>query len=88
MNFGEVANAGYSIGSDAVESGNRMLVTKRLKRSGQRRGRDGGQVVPTYLALLKSGRIGRAWSMHSKSWQKWKPPAPANNNQALMALAA
>ena len=88
MAYREVADAGYPIGSGAVESGNRMLVTQRLKRSGQRWGRDGGQGVLTFRALLKSGRFDRAWSTLSRSWQQWKPPAPANDNQALMALAA
>ena len=88
MAYSEVADAGYPIGSGAVESGNRMLVTQRLKRSGQRWGRDGGQGVLTFRSLLKSGRFDRAWSRLSRSWQQWKPPAPANDNQALVALAA
>ena len=88
MAYSEIADAGYPIGSGAVESGNRMLVTQRLKRSGQRWGRDGGQGVLTFRALLKSGRFDRAWSTLSRSWQQWKPPAPANDNKALVALAA
>ena len=88
MAYSEVADAGYPIGSGAVESGNRMLVTQRLKRSGQRWGRDGGQGVLTFRTLLKSGRFDRAWSTLSRSWQQWRPPAPANDNQALAALAA
>ena len=38
LNYSHVADAGYPIGSGAVESGNRMLTTFRLKRSGQRWG--------------------------------------------------
>ena len=88
MGCSEAADAGHPIGSGAVESGNRMLVTQRLKRSGQRWGRDGGQGVLTFRSLLKSGRLDRAWTVLAGSWRKWKPPAPANGNQAPAALAA
>ena len=88
MGYREVADAAHPIGSGAVESGNRMLVTQRLKRSGQRWGRDGGQGVLTFRSLLKSGRLDRAWTVLAGSWRKWKPPAPANGNQAPAALAA
>ena len=43
MNYYHVAEEGYPIGSGEVEAANKMLVTHRLKRSGQRWGRDGGQ---------------------------------------------
>ncbi|MDE2914350.1 MAG: hypothetical protein OXL68_15650 [Paracoccaceae bacterium] len=84
MHYCHVADAGDPIGSGAVESGNRMLVTQRLKRSGQRWGRDGGQGVLTFRALLKSGRLDRAWSMLAMSWQPWKPPTttgPSNSQR-------
>ncbi len=64
-----------------------MLVTQRLKRSGQRWGRDGGQGVPTFRTLLKSGRFDRAWSTLARSWQQWKPPATANDNRAPILAA-
>ena len=35
----------------------RFLVQRRLKRSGQRWGREGGQGVLTFRSLLKSGRF-------------------------------
>ena len=40
-----------------------MLVTHRLKRSGQHWGQDGGQGVLAYRALLKSDRFDSAWRM-------------------------
>ena len=49
--------------SGEVEAANKMLVTHRLKRSGQRWGRDGGQGVLAFRALLKSDRFNRAWAM-------------------------
>ena len=36
MNSSQVANAGYPIGSGAVEAANRFLVNSRMRRSGQR----------------------------------------------------
>ena len=45
MNYYHIAKEGYPIGSGEVEAANKMLVTHRLKRSGQRWGRDGGQGV-------------------------------------------
>ena len=80
MNYSQAADAGYPIGSGAVESGNRMLVTQRLKRSGQRWGRDGGQGVLTFRALLKSDRFDQAWSEVAKTWQRWTPTTSANHN--------
>ena len=63
MNYYHLAKEGYPIGSGEVEAANKMLVTHRLKRSGQRWGRDGGQGVLAFRALLKSDRFDRAWPM-------------------------
>ncbi len=72
------------------EAANRTLVTSRMKRSGQRWSRHGGQGVLTFRSLAKSGRFDRAWAKLARSWQPWRPPArceAANDNRAL-ALAA
>ncbi len=90
MKYRQAADAGHPVGSGAVEAANRVLVTCRMKRSGQRWGRDGGQGVPTFRSLARSGRTGRAWARLARSRQPWKPPAggeAANDNQGL-ALAA
>ena len=87
MNYSQVANAGFPIGSGAVEAANRFLVNSRMKRSGQRWGRDGGQGVLTFRSLLRSDRFDRAWAVLSRSWQQWKPSTAANDNHAL-AFAA
>ena len=63
MNYYHVAKDSYPIGSGEVEAANKVLVTRHLKRSGQRCGRDGGQGVLAYRALLKSDRFDRAWRM-------------------------
>ncbi len=43
MEYAAAAEAGHPIGSGSVEAANRVLVTARMKRSGQSWGRDGGQ---------------------------------------------
>ena len=90
MDYRRLADAGYPIGSGSVEAANRTLVTTRMKRSGQRWSRHGGQGVLTFRSLAKSGRFDRAWARLARSWQPWRPPArgeAANDNREL-ALAA
>ena len=60
MNYCHLAMEGYPIGSGDLEAANKMLVTHRLKRSGQRWGRDGDQGVLAFRALLKSDHFDRA----------------------------
>ena len=83
MNYYELAKKGYPIGSGEVEAANKVLVTHRLKRSGQRWGRDGGQGVLSFRALLKSDRFERAWSMvvprMERSKKQWEPVRTAAN---------
>ena len=89
MNHYHVAEEGYPIGSGEVEAANKMLVTHRLKRSGQRWGRDGGQGVLAFRALLKSDRFNRAWAMvvprMKRSKKHWDPVKTAANDNALFA---
>ena len=60
MNYYHVAKEGYTIGSGEVEAAIKVLVTHRLKPSGQSWGWDGGQGVLSFRALLKSDRFDRA----------------------------
>ena len=92
MNYYELAEEGYPIGSGEVEAANKILVTHRLKRSGQRWGRDGGQGVLAFRALLKSDRLDRAWAMivpgMERSKKQWNPvKTPANDNWAFRDAA-
>ena len=48
MNYYHVAKDGYPIGSGEVEVANKVLVTQRFKRSGQRWDRDGGHGVLSF----------------------------------------
>jgi len=43
----DAAKAGYAIGSGSVEAANKVLVTVRMKRSGQSRGRAGAAPEPS-----------------------------------------
>ena len=92
MNYYHIAKAGYPIGSGEVEAANKVLVTQRLKRSGQSWGRDGGQGVLAYRALLKSDRFDRAWRMlvprMSRSRQDWKPLNQIANDNRELNIAA
>ena len=92
MNYYHVAEEGYPIGSGEVEAANKMLVTHRLKRSGQRWGRDGGQGVLAFRALLKSDRFDRAWRLvvpkMERSKKRWDPPKAAANDNWQIRIAA
>ena len=92
MNYYHLAEEGYPIGSGEVEAANKMLVTHRLKRSGQRWGRDGGQGVLAFRALLKSDRFNRAWAMvvfrMKRSRKHWDPPKTAANDNWQILNAA
>jgi len=92
MNYFHIAKAGYPIGSGQVEAANKVLVTQRLKRSGQSWGRDGGQGVLSHRALLKSGRFDNAWKMLApklnRSKIKWEPVKYTANENRLPGVAA
>ena len=86
---GAAAN-GFAIGSGAVEAANKTLVTVRMKRSGQRWGRDGGQGVLAFRALLRSGRFDRAWAVLAPRLKRsggWEPPQSANENRTAAQVA-
>ncbi len=88
MDYSDVSDAGYPVSPGAVKRGNRILVTRRLTRSGQSRGHDGGLGGLAFGALPKSGRFDRAWSTLFKSWQQLIPSKPANDDQTSFAHAA
>ena len=75
-----VAKDGYLIESGEVEAANKVLVTQRLKRSGQGWGRDGGQGVLSFRALLKSDRFDRAWPMVVPRMERSKKLGSSQNS--------
>ena len=92
MNYYQLAMEGYPLGSCEVEAANKVLLTQRLKRSGQRWGRDGGQRVLFFRALLKSDRFDRAWRIvvpkMERSKKQWHPDETAANINRLIRDAA
>ena len=70
----------------------KVLVTQRLKRSGQSWGRDGGHGVLSFRALLKSDRVDRAWPMAvprmERSKKHWDPVKTAANDNWVFGVAA
>ena len=82
-------DAGSPIGSDPNEAANTMSVSTRLKRSGQRWGRAGGQGVLTFRARLKSGRFDNVWAQLTRRRRHASAcPAAANDNHMPRARAA
>ena len=86
---GAAAN-GFAIGSGAGGAANRTLMTVRMKRSGQRWGRDSGQGVLAFRALPGSGRSGRAWAVLAPRLKRRggrEPPQSANQNRSAAQVA-
>lgn len=55
INYGEYIDKGYIIGSGAIESGNKVVIQKRLKQSGMHWSNSGAQYISTLRAKYKSG---------------------------------
>ena len=65
-----------------------MSVNTRLKRSGQRWGRAGGQGVLTFRARLKSGRFDNVWAQRTRRRRHAQGHLSANDNRTPLARAA
>jgi hypothetical protein len=70
MQYASFARRNMPIGSGIVEAACKTLVTQRLKRSGMRWRRAGGQAILTLRALEQSGRFDRAWQMLSATYHR------------------
>ena len=53
-----------------VEAACKTLVTERLKRSGMRWRRAGGQAILTLRSLLQSARFDQAWTLLSRTYRQ------------------
>ncbi len=86
--FREARDAGSPIGSGANEAANKMSVNTRLKRSGQRWGRAGGQGLLTFRARLKSGRFDKVWTQLTHRRRYTHAHLSTNDNCTPLARAA
>ena len=69
MRYADTQARHLPIGSGVVEATCKTLVTQRLKRSGMRWRRAGGQAILTFRSLLQSSRFDHAWALLSKIYR-------------------
>ena len=70
MPYARLRAQNLPIGSGVVEAACKTLVTQRLKRSGMRWRRVGGQAILTFRALCQSDRFDRAWSLLAATYKR------------------
>lgn len=63
MGYAHYQRAGLPIGSGVVEAACKTLVTQRLKRSGMRWERAGGQAILTLRSVIQSERWEHGWAL-------------------------
>jgi len=68
MRYAEFARRGLPIGTGVTEAACKTLVTQRLKRSGMRWAKEGGQAILTLRSLLLSHRWTAGWKLLSNSY--------------------
>ena len=68
MRYADTQARHLPIGSGVVEAACKTLVTQRLKRSGMRWRRAGGQAILTLRALIQSSRFDQAWALLSETY--------------------
>jgi hypothetical protein len=70
MPYAETAAKNLPIGSGVVEAACKTLATQRMRRSGMRWRRDGGQAILTLRALAQSDRFDRGWALLAQTYQQ------------------
>ena len=70
MRYADTQARHLPIGSGVVEATCKTLVTQRLKRSGMRWRRPGGQAILTLRALKQSSRFDQAWALLSETYRQ------------------
>ena len=70
MRYADTQARHLPIGSGVVEATCKTLVTQRLKRSGMRWRRPGGQAILTLRALVQSSRFDQAWALLSETYRQ------------------
>jgi hypothetical protein len=63
MRYAAMREQGLPVGSGPVEAACKTLVAQRMKQSGMRWGRDGGQAILTTRGWCQSDRFDKAWAL-------------------------
>jgi len=69
MGYAEAQTNALPIGSGVVEAACKSLAIERMRRSGMRWRRRGGQAILTFRALHQSGRFDRGWKLLSQTYK-------------------
>lgn len=69
MQYATWRDQGLPIGSGVVEAACKTLVTQRMKNSGMRWGKEGGQAVLTVRGWTQSDRFDEAWALLAAEYQ-------------------
>jgi hypothetical protein len=69
MRYAEMREKGFPVGSGPVEAACKTLVAQRMKQSGMRWGRDGGQAILTTRGWSQSARFDEAWTLLAATYQ-------------------
>lgn len=69
MRYAGCRNQNLPVGSGVVEAACKTLVTQRMKRSGMRWRREGGQAILTLRALAQSDRFDNAWALLAATYR-------------------
>jgi len=70
MTYAATAAKNLPIGSGVVEAACKTLATQRLRRSGMRWRREGGQAILTLRGLAQSDRFDRGWSLLADTYRR------------------
>jgi hypothetical protein len=69
MRYAEMKAKGLPIGTGVMEAACKTLVTQRLKQSGMRWGKEGGQAILNLRGWAQSDRFDQAWAMLAATYQ-------------------
>ena len=83
MAYAHYQRKGLPMGSGVVEAACKTLVTQRLKRSGMRWERAGGQAILTLRSVIQSERWERGWALVRGAFRKLVSVGPTAGPAAL-----
>ena len=69
MQYAEMKEKGLPIGTGVTEAACKTLVTQRLKQSGMRWGKEGGQAILNLRGWAQSERFDQAWALLAATFQ-------------------